>query len=297
MTSGLDYDVVDNDCTDPTCLNYLGDAGSFWYYYNAPYRLINNVIESATGINYNSYTNSRVKTRIGMSSGIWVQDVFYSRTRDAARFGLLMLGKGIWNSDTLMHDTNYYNAMINTSQAYNESYGYLWWLNGKSSNMLPGTSLVFQGEIVPNAPADMYAALGKNDQKIYVVPSENMVVVRMGNSAELSLFAVSNFDNELWARVSTLECSGTGVNETTAQPTVSLYPNPTANNLTISFSTPLTKSSIIELYNFNGQLIYGEVLVEGSTTYNLNIGTQPSGIYIYKVQTDAGYVTGKVVIE
>ena len=297
MTSGLDYDVVDNDCTDPTCLNYLGDAGSFWYYYNAPYRLINNVIESATGINYNSYTNSRVKTRIGMSSGIWVQDVFYSRTRDAARFGLLMLGKGIWNSDTLMHDTNYYNAMINTSQAYNESYGYLWWLNGKSSNMLPGTSLVFQGEIVPNAPADMYAALGKNDQKIYVVPSENMVVVRMGNSAELSLFAVSNFDNELWARVSTLECSGTGVNETTAQPTVSLYPNPTANNLTISFSTPLTKSSIIELYNFNGQLIYGEVLVEGSNTYNLNIGTQPSGIYIYKVQTDAGYVTGKVVIE
>lgn len=296
MTTGIDYNVQDNECTDPTCLNYLADAGSFWYYHTGPYRLINDVISAATGTNYNTYTNTHVKNRIGMSSGIWLQDVFYSRTRDAARFGLLMLGKGIWNNDTLMHDTAYYHDMINTSQAYNLSYGYLWWLNGKATNMLPGTSFVFQGEIVPNAPADMYAALGKNDQKVYVVPSENMVVVRFGNSAGLSLFAVSNFDNELWARVSTLECT-TGINENAVKPSAVIYPNPATSSLTITFKKPLTKSSELEIYNFNGQLIYGEVLVEGNSLYKLNIGNQAAGIYLYKVQTDEGIITGKVIIE
>lgn len=297
MTSGLDYNVVDDNCTDPACLNYLGDAASFWYYYNAPYRLINNVIENATGVSYNAYTNSRIKTRIGMSTGTWLQDVFYSRTRDAARFGLLMLGKGIWNNDTLMHDTNYYNAMINTSQTFNQSYGYLWWLNGKASYMLPQTTFVFNGPLMPDGPQDIYAALGKNDQKIYVAPSENMVVVRFGNAAGVSLLAPSTFDNELWIRIMNLSCSGTAINENIANKKVSLYPNPATNNITINFAQPIKKSSVIELYNFNGQLIYGEILVEGSTTYNLNIGSQPAGMYLYKVQTDDGYVTGKVVIE
>jgi hypothetical protein len=162
--------------------------------------------------------------------------------------------------------------------------------------MLPGTSFVFQGEIVPNAPADMYAALGKNDQKIYVVPSENMVVVRMGNTAGLSLFAVSNFDNELWARISNLECT-TGITEQAANNKATIYPNPATNSLTISFNKPLAKSFVLELYSYSGELIYGEVLVEGSTNYQLNIGTQPSGIYIYKVQTEKGYITGKVVLK
>jgi hypothetical protein len=52
--------------------------------------------------------------------------------------------------------------------------------------------------MMPNAPADMYAALGKNDQKIYVVPSKKLVIIRMGESAGNVQLAVSSFDNELW---------------------------------------------------------------------------------------------------
>ncbi|HPF98361.1 MAG TPA: serine hydrolase, partial [Mangrovimonas sp.] len=54
---------------------------------------------------------------------------------------------------------------------------------------------------IPNAPDDMYAALGKNDQKIYVVPSKKLVVVRMGDVADGENFAVSTFDNDLWAYI------------------------------------------------------------------------------------------------
>jgi hypothetical protein len=50
----------------------------------------------------------------------------------------------------------------------------------------------------------MFAALGKNDQKVYVVPSQKLVVIRMGESAGNSMLAVSSFDNELWGKLKTI---------------------------------------------------------------------------------------------
>lgn len=296
MTTGLDYNVSDLDCTSPSCLTYLNDAGSYWYYHNAPYQLISDVVVSATGVGYNAYTNSRVKTKTGMSSGIWIDGVYYSRTRDAARFGLMILNKGIWNGDTLLHDTAYYNAMINTSQSLNQSYGYLWWLNGKSSHRLPGINITIPGEIIPTAPADMYAALGKNDQKIYVVPSMNMVVVRLGNAADGSSFALSDFDDNLWQRIMDLECEPTAITETKPSG-IKVYPNPGKNIINIQFAHPIDKSTVVELYNNSGQLVYGEVLVEGSAGYSLNIGQMPAGMYYYSVQTATGTIRGKIILE
>jgi CubicO group peptidase (beta-lactamase class C family) len=118
-----------------------------------------------------------------------------------ARFGLLLLNKGTWNTTSILADESYFGSQINTSQNLNLSYGYLTWLNGTASYMLPTLQAVVQGSLIPNAPADLYAALGKNDQKIYVVPSQGLVVIRMGNSAGLSKFALSSFDNELWGKL------------------------------------------------------------------------------------------------
>ena len=69
--------------------------------------------------------------------------------------------------------------------------------------MIPGEQTVYQGSLVPNAPVDMYAAMGASDQRIYVIPSKKMIVIRMGNSSDQSNpnFAVSGFDNELWAKL------------------------------------------------------------------------------------------------
>ena len=77
----------------------------------------------------------------------------------------------------------------------------MWWLNGKDSYHLPQTQLEFQGKLIPSAPDDMYCALGKNDQKIYVVPSKKLVIVRMGESAEGTNFALSGFDEALWKKI------------------------------------------------------------------------------------------------
>jgi hypothetical protein len=48
----------------------------------------------------------------------------------------------------------------------------------------------------------MVCGLGKNDQKIYVIPSKKMVVIRLGEVADGENFALSDFDNQLWEKIS-----------------------------------------------------------------------------------------------
>lgn len=205
MTTGLDDAVPDDYCTRPECLIYKTDAGTRWAYHNAAYTLLDKVVEKASGLSYNSYFQQKIRDKIGMN-GTWVKsadgnNIYYSNARSMARFGLLMLNKGQWGKTPVLNDSVYFNSQINTSQNFNLSYGYLTWLNGKATYMLPTLQAVFTGPLVLNAPADLYAALGKNDQKIYVVPSQNLVVIRMGNSAGQSKLAVSSFDNELWGKL------------------------------------------------------------------------------------------------
>ncbi|MDB5155765.1 MAG: beta-lactamase family protein [Mucilaginibacter sp.] len=208
MTSGLDDAVTDPDCTLPACLVYKADAGTRWAYHNAAYTLLDQVVEKASGLTYNGYFQQKIRDKIGMN-GAWVKspnsnNIYYSNARSMARFGLLMLNKGKWDSTPILTDANYFNSQINTSQNINLSYGYLTWLNGKSSSMLPQSQIVFPVSIIPNAPVDLFAALGKNDQKVYVVPSQNLVVIRMGNTAGGVNLAGSDFDNELWGKLKTI---------------------------------------------------------------------------------------------
>jgi len=200
MSSGLD-DTTGDDVS-PSNLNYVADAGTRWAYHNV-YVLMQDVVAEASGTTWTNYFNEVLKERIGMT-GAWLPlddlSVYWSNTRSMARFGLMIYAKGKWQNTQIVPEA-YLNEATNTSQNINQAYGYLWWLNGKSSYHLPQTQVQFPGELIPNAPVDMYAALGKNDQKIYVVPSKKLVVIRMGDAADGSNFALSGFDNELWTKI------------------------------------------------------------------------------------------------
>lgn len=207
MTTGMDYTVDHNSCTDPTDLLYKNESGSYWYYHNAGYRLNLEIIESATGMAFQNYFNEKIKNKIGMQ-GAWVNvgcfDLYFSTARCMARFGLLSLNKGKWEDDVILNDDTFFSQMTNTSQNLNKAYGYLWWLNGKDNFRLPATEEDFTGKLIPNAPNDLFAGLGKDDQKVYIIPSENMVVIRLGDNAGVSTFGPSSFDNELWGKINTL---------------------------------------------------------------------------------------------
>lgn len=204
MTSGIE-DIANGDDVSPSKLTYKANAGTRWAYHNV-YVKLQDVIALATGETWENYFNSKLRDKIGMN-GVWLpldnNIVYFSNTRSMARFGLLMLNKGKWENNSILNE-KFFNSATTTSQNINLGYGYLWWLNGKSSYHLPQSQLQFTGSIIPNEPNDMFMALGKNDQKIYVIPSKKMVVIRMGEAADNVNLALSDFDNTLWQKINAL---------------------------------------------------------------------------------------------
>ena len=200
MSSGLN-DALGDDVSLAN-LQYVADAGTRWAYHNV-YVKLQDVVAASTGQTWTNEFNTKLRDRIGMT-GFWFQSgenrVYRSNTRSMARFGLLALNLGNWNGNQIINNS-YFRNSTSTSQNLNLAYGYMWWLNGKSSYRLPQTQFQFNGTLIPNAPNDMYCALGKDDQKIYVVPSKKLVIIRMGDAADGTNFALSDFDNELWQKI------------------------------------------------------------------------------------------------
>lgn len=81
--------------------------------------------------------------------------------------------------------------------------------------MLPQIQLVINGPIIPHAPADAVNALGKNDQILCVVPSEQLVIVRMGDNTQGADVSIVFLDS-VWQHLRSIICSPTSVaNEST----------------------------------------------------------------------------------
>ena len=279
MTTGMEWFIPNQNCLADSCLLYRTPPDSQWFYHNAPYRLVQDVVASATNASFNAYTFTELGSKIGMG-GLWISYVRYGKARDMARFGLLCLNRGVWAGDTILGDTTYFHDMVNTSNVHNLSYGYLWWLNGKASHILPGLPFTFSGPIIPSAPADMYSALGKNDQKIYVVPSMDLVVVRQGNAADTATFALSGFDDQLWQMIGNLACA-TSAEEPEAF-RFSLYPNPAGQQARLQWQDS-GQVLPVELFGLDGQR-KGTWLGEGGSL-DLDLSALSPGMYFLRIET------------
>lgn len=185
------------------------------FYYNTPaYYQLFGIVAAASGQSVANYSTAQLFIPIGMRTARWVPNIdtgelgliLSCSARDMVRFGHLILNRGQWNGQTILGDESYFAAALNSAAANNPSYGYLWWLNGKSSYRLPGPYLLptVPGPLFPSAPADLVAALGKGDKKIYVIPSLDLVIARHGEEADVangSLLAVTAFDEQFWQRL------------------------------------------------------------------------------------------------
>lgn len=197
MTSGLDDQLA-----------VIASPGTAWRYSDA-FSALFDVLESVTGRRLDDVATEWLFTPAGSSSSMFYRRPtgrhapigLRSSVPDLLRFGELVLAGGPpglapgWLPDS-----------FTASQPDNLSYGYLWWLFGGESYMLPGPDpTVLPGPIVPSAPTDMVAALGKDDQKLYLSSDLELVVARLGDSGSAkSKFARSDYDVELWTRLSTL---------------------------------------------------------------------------------------------
>lgn len=196
MTSGLD-----------DSFHRIAAAGKRWQYVNDAYHQLHPVLERASRTGLQPLSRRLLFGPIGARSASW--QARFRRDpngrpllgleltpRDMARFGLLTLARGRWGRTTVVPEP-YARRALTSSQPMNPSYGFLWWLNGKSSHQLPGAApSPIAGPLIPTAPADTVAALGAGDQKIYVVPSFDLVVVRQGSRA--SGAGQVSFDEDWW---------------------------------------------------------------------------------------------------
>src|SRR6185437_8523632 len=98
------------------------------------------------------------------ASGTFVGSSYcYATARDWARFGLLYLHDGIWDGQRILPEGWVKWTTTGTS------YGALWWLNRAGSGIRRH----------PHIPADCYACEGYEGQYVWVVPSSDLVVVRL----------------------------------------------------------------------------------------------------------------------
>jgi CubicO group peptidase (beta-lactamase class C family) len=294
MTSGLNDDIVNPDCTADTCLEYLADAGTRWAYHNAPYTLLDGVISGASGNTLNQFYNTRVRNRIGMGTSAFIptgdNNVMFSTARAMARFGLMILNRGVWNQDTLMHDMNYFDAMLNSSQSLNPSYGYLWWLNGKSSFMIPGLQSSFPGYLLPNAPYDLVSGIGKYCQYVNVVPSMNLVLVRMGNDPNgIGSLVPTVLNDEIWRRLNNIMCSITEISPA-EKLLPKIYPNPVSDFLQIQLGSNEEKLDY-QLFDMQGRQI------DSGNSSTIHVQQIHSGIYLLRVKTPQGFSKHTISIQ
>lgn len=281
MTTGLNDGVTDNHCTTASCLKYKAVPGARWAYHNAPYTLLEKVLESATSTNINLYTQSKLKAKTGIT-GLWAMidndNVFFSTARSMARYGLLMQQRCVWKTDTLLFDKTYVNAMTASSQQLNNSYGYLWWLNGKVSYMLPTVQYVFQGAYAPAAPTDMYAGLGKNGQIVSVSATQGLVMVRMGNEPSGIASEVPNqFCNLIWQKLNDAMQGNTETKEVHSVD-IGIYPNPTHDYLSVRCEGRIEAMTLLDV---TGKQL--EVEFSPQSTTIINVSHLPKGVYFVNV--------------
>lgn len=186
MSSGL----------NPRTLAKAAEPGTVWDYNTDAYQKLRRVLEAAAGTDINSLSNDWLFDALGIAQpSPWgrrgqIADAVGHPTfglrltaREMARFGLFAMRRGEWAGEQITAADWFDEAWAPTP--LKRDYGYLWWLLGRGQLSTLG------------APSDLVAALGAQDQKIYVAPSAGLVLVRQGEAAGTSTLTESDFDAAL----------------------------------------------------------------------------------------------------
>jgi CubicO group peptidase (beta-lactamase class C family) len=193
MTSGLEWEENYSDISDATVMLYMkGDISGYalnkpaafppdsvWYYSSGTTNIISRIIRNTINddVIYWGFPRDALFNRIGMRTAVMETDAegtfvgssyCFASGRDWTRFGLLYLFDGVWNGDTVL-PPGWVEFTREQAPHSGGKYGAQFWLN-KS------------GHEIPDAPEDVFFADGYHGQRVYIIPSKRLVIVRLGES-------------------------------------------------------------------------------------------------------------------
>lgn len=209
MNSGLDdnfeaYTVTGND----------------WYYNNFGYHLLRRIMELILDQTSQELFSERIFDRLGMFQSHWVER---SKVRDPTGWAIsglhstaaevALFGQAFLAADERMITRVWRDALANSGTGLNPMYGLLWWNFGPDHGIVPGhpggevanPAKSFGGiqvtrRLAESAPEDMYGGMGAGDQRLYIVPSRNLIIVRLADLKGASGGLDGPFDEGFWSR-------------------------------------------------------------------------------------------------
>lgn len=200
MNSGLewveDYNTIsdvskmlflERDMTKPQIDKPLvGKPNETWNYSSGTTNLLSGILRSQfnTHQEYLDFWYADLIDKIGMNSMLVEADLSgnyvgssygWATARDWSKLGLLYLHNGNWNGEQLFTE-DWVKYATTPTPTSNGEYGAQIWLNA--------------GKTYPNVPTNMYSFNGYQGQYVFVLPEQELVIVRMGLTKNADLDAL-----------------------------------------------------------------------------------------------------------
>jgi len=211
MNSGLAWEENYEKISDVTKMLFLADdmakiqeekkmigkPNETWNYSSGTSNLLSGILRKHfdTHQQYLDFWYSALIDKIGMHSMVIEADMGgnyvgssygWATTRDWAKFGLLYLHNGNWNDEQLFDEAWVDYVTTPTNGSIGE-YGGHFWLNA--------------GGKYSDAPKDLYSANGYQGQRVFIIPSKDLVIVRMGLTNDDNAFDFNTFLKEIIASI------------------------------------------------------------------------------------------------
>lgn len=218
MTSGIEFDEnYTNPLADvtrmllrtPDMASYaankklVAEPGSQWRYSSGTTNILSRVMRRAIGnTDYHSFPHRALFQPLGMKTAVLEPDAsgtfvgssyVYATARDWAKFGLLYLQDGMWNGQRMLPEGWVRHATTPASSIPGNAFGAHFWLQIPDEYTSGGDASLL--------PQDAFHAVGHAGQFITVIPSRELVVIRLGLSRYASAWQHDIFLNKLLVAV------------------------------------------------------------------------------------------------
>jgi CubicO group peptidase (beta-lactamase class C family) len=192
MNSGLEWDENYDEISDATKMLFLErdmtkmqkekplsyETNASWNYSSGTSNLLSGILRNQfkTHQEYLDFWYTDFIDKIGMNSMVVETDLTgnyvassyaWATARDWAKFGLLYLHNGDWNGEALF-TKKWVDYVTTPTPTSNGTYGAQFWLNAENQ--------------FKDVPKNMYFADGYQGQRVYVLPDQELVIVRFGLS-------------------------------------------------------------------------------------------------------------------